>query len=242
MEINNNTIINVCNYMPIKIIVSTNSKDYVFDACLADTPVPLAMSANEVKEIHSKSKVFADGWLSFEDEVKADMYKYLRIQNGDNILNQIEIMECIISGTKDDVEKLIGIKSKGYFERVYGVYTALKQSNMYDISMRVAKAIEYRYAELQKGIINTQIKLSETFKSDDRDKIIAEQEELLKENQKIIDSNNQVVLDLQKQIEELTKKIANIQNVGADDTPADAQDEDKVAPKRGRGRPSTAKE
>jgi hypothetical protein len=229
--------------MPIKIIVSTNSKDYVFEPCLTDTPVPLAMSANEVKEVHSKSKVFVDGWLSFEDEEKADVYKYLRIQNGENILNQIEIMNCIVSGTKDDVEKLISIKSKGYFERVYGVYTALKQSNMYDISMRVAKAIEYRYTELQKGIINTQIKLSETFKSDNRDKVIAEQEALLKENQKIIDGNNKVVEDLQKQIEELTKKIANIQNVGAKNTTTNnTQNTNEVTPnKRGR-KPSTTKE
>lgn len=238
MEINNNTIINVCSYMPITIIASTNSQDYVFDPCLTDTPIPMPMSANEVKEIHSKSKVFSDGWLTFEDEVKADMYKYLKIRNGEDILNQIEIMNCIISGTKDDVLKLINIKSKGYFERVYGVYSALKQSNMYDISMRVAKAIEYRYKELQRGIINTQIELSETFKTDERDKVIAEQESLLAQQKTEMDNMSQTVLDLQKQIAELTKQMSATKS----DTSSNVKNTEEVTPKtRGRKPATTSK-
>ena len=116
--------------MPIKIIAPTSAEDYIFEPCLTDNPIFLPMTASEVKEIHSKSRVFADGWLTFEDSEKNDMYKYLRIKNGENILSQKEIMDCIISGKRDDVVKLIHIQSKGYFERVYGVFKALKQSKI----------------------------------------------------------------------------------------------------------------
>lgn len=211
MNITNNTMINVLNYMPIKIIASTNVQDYVFEPCMEDTPVPMSMTAGEIREIHSKSKLFSDGWLVFDDEVKESVYNFLKIRDWENILSQVELMNCIISGSKEDVEKLINIKSKGYFERVYGVYVALKQSNMYDISMRVAKAIDYRYKELQRGIINTQIKLSDTFKADERDKIIAEQKALLEEKEQQVkamdEALSKAVGGFESKIAELTKQI-----------------------------------
>ena len=238
MEINNNTIVNVCNYMPNKIIAPTNSETYVFEACLTDNPIILPMSVGAIKEIHSKSRIFTDGWLTFEDDVKADVYKYLKVKNGEDILNQMQIMRCIVDGTKSDVEKLINIKSKGYFERVYGVYIALKQSNMYDISMRVAKAIEYRYGELQKGIINTQIELSESFKTDDRDETIAQQEQAIQERDDEIKAMRATVDALQKQIETLVSVMqnnVNVDNNGSDNSTEDETTASKTTPaKKGR--------
>ena len=165
--------------------------------------------------------------MTFEDDVKNDMYKFLKIKDGENILNQSEIMGCIISGSKNDVQKLINIKSKGYYERVYGVYVALKQSNRYDISMRVAKAIEHRYKELQQGIINTQIELTDALQNDDKDKLIAEKDALLVENQSKIDA-------LEKQIEQLMKSMAQIQNINSVDETENTQKTDSTPNKRGR--------
>lgn len=242
MEINNNTIINVCSYMPITVIASTSVEDYVFEPCQTDNPIIIPMSAVEIKEIHSKSRVFADGWLSFEDDVKDDMYKFLKIKDSQNILNQIEVMNCIISGKKEDVEKLINIKSKGYFERVYGVYTALKQSNMYDISMRVAKALEYRYKELQNGIINTKIELSDSFQTDEKDKTINKQEQLLKEQDEQLNSMNKTIATLEQKIAELTKVMGNSKDnkVVETDKSIDTQSSN-VTPRRGRKPATTTK-
>lgn len=240
MEITNNTIVNVYNYMPIKIIAPTSAEDYIFEPCLTDNPIFLPMTASEVKEIHSKSRVFADGWLTFEDSEKNDMYKYLRIKNGENILSQKEIMDCIISGKRDDVVKLIHIQSKGYFERVYGVFKALKQSNMYDISMRVAKAIEYRYDELRRGVINTQIELTNTFKTantDVKDQKIAEQEAQLKAKDEALGEMGKTMEALQKQIEELTKYMSNTQN---NTNAVETEDKTVAKPKRGRPPKNTA--
>lgn len=245
LEITNNTIINVCSYMPITIVASTSAEDYIFEPCLTDNPIIQPMSVSEVKEIHSKSKVFTDGWLTFEEEAKNDMYKYLRIKDGENILNQIEIMECIISGKKDDIAKLINIKSKGYFERVYGVYAALKQSNMYDISMRVAKAIEYRYDELRRGVINTQIELANTFnteKTDAKDQLIAQQQASLKEQEKSLGAMNDMIAALQQQIAELTQTVSKTKSNNIEkEQKKDTENTTESAPKpRGR-KPSTNK-
>lgn len=239
MEITNHTIVNVCSYIPSKIIATTSSEDYVFEPCLTDNPIVLPMAATAIKEIHSKSRIFADGWLTFEPDVKQDMYNFLKIKDGEKILNQIEIMNCIISGKKSDIAFLINIKSKGYFERVYGIYVALKQSNMYDISMRVAKAIEYRHKEFQQGIINTQIELTDTFQTDEKDKTIMKQETLLKEKEEEIEAMNDVVSTLQKQIKELTEMVAQMQTkVPNVDASSEAQPE--VSKPRGR-KPTTTK-
>jgi hypothetical protein len=219
--------------MPIRIIASTNVQDYVFEPCMEDTPVPMTMTAVEIKEIHSKSRLFTDGWLVFEDDVKESVYNFLKIRDWENILSQVELMNCIISGSKEDVERLINIKSKGYFERVYGIYVALKQSNMYDISMRVAKAIDYRYKELQRGIINTQIKLSDTFKTDERDKIIAEQKALLEEKEQQANAMSKVVGNFEKQIAELTKQIEMLTAQTKTDE-NEEKEETPTQPKRGR--------
>lgn len=244
MNITNNTIITVLNYMPIKIIASTNVQDYVFEPCMEDTPVPMTMTAGEIKEIHSKSRLFADGWLVFEDNSKADVYNFLRVKDWENILSQVELMNCIISGSKDDVEKLINIKSKGYFERVYGIYVALKQSNMYDISMRVAKAIDYRYKELQRGVINTQIKLSDTFKTDERDKIIAEQKALLEQKEQEANAMNEamskVVGNFESQIAELTKQIEML-TAQTKSKKSEEKEETPAQPKRGRPKKTESK-
>ena len=153
------------------------------------------------------------------------MYNFLKIQGWENILNQIEIMDSILSGKKNDIAKLINIKSKGYFDRVYGVYVALKQTNSYDISMRVAKAIEHRYKELQQGIIKTQIELVDSFNNEDsKDKEIAEKDELLKQK-------DQEVSELKEQVAYLTKLMEEqIKSQNKDKADADT----KPAPKRGR--------
>ena len=226
--ITNNTVINVCSYMPSTIIASTSVQDYVFEPCMTDNPIILPMTAVEIKEIHSKSGVFANGYLTFEDDVKVDMYNFLKIQDWENILNQVEIMNCILSGKRNDIAKLINIKSKGYFDRVYGVYTALKQTNSYDISMRVAKAIEHRYKELQQGIIKTQIELVDSFSNEDsKDKEIAEKNELLKQRDTEVSELKEQIANLMKVIEEQMKS----QNANKSDTD---KSETKSAPKRGR--------
>lgn len=220
MNITNNTIINVCSYTPSTIIASTSVQDYIFEPCMTDNPIILPMSAVEVKEIHSKSSIFVDGYLTFEDELKEDMYNFLKINDWKNILNQLEIMNCIVSGRRDDILKLISIKSKGYFERVYGVYIALKQSNRYDISMRVAKAIEHRYKELQQGIVKTQIELVDTFNNveDDKDRIIAEKEELLKENAEKVSALEQKIIELSALMEKMQEQNSNTTNTPTSET------------------------
>lgn len=224
--ITNNTVINVCSYMPSTIIASTSVQDYVFEPCMTDNPIILPMTAVEIKEIHSKSGVFTNGYLTFEDDVKEDVYKFLKIQDWQNILTQIEIMNCILSGKKNDVAKLISIKSKGYFERVYGVYVALKQSNRYDISMRVAKAIEHRYNELQQGIITTQIELVDNFKND-TDNELAEKDELLKQK-------NQEVEELKKEVANLTKLMEKLMESQDNSKKEETKSASETAPKRGR--------
>ena len=101
MEINNNTIINVCNYMPCPIIVTSNVQDYRFDGCEnSDMPIVIPISAVELRNINSKSHIFSEGYLTFEDEYKKDVYEYLNhiltVMPNTDLCNQPEAVDSLL--------------------------------------------------------------------------------------------------------------------------------------------------
>lgn len=232
MEINNNTIVNVCNYMPCPIIVTSNVQDYRFDGCEnSDMPIVIPISAVELRNINSKSHIFSDGYLTFEDEYKKDVYEYLKISDWENILTQEDIIDTILHCTKDKLQKIIDINSISYFERVRGIYIALKQQKA-DISLRVVDVIEARYKELLNGKFKTSIELRDAnFKSDNehnstKDEQIAKMEEQIK-------NKDLALKEMQEKMAKLEQMISQLPNTVAMDNAQEVDEKPK------RGRPST---
>lgn len=240
MDINNNTIINVCNYEPCKIIASSNVQDYVFDACEhINAPITVPISAVEIRNIHSRSTIFTDGYLTFDDDIKEDVYKYLKINNWQDILTQSDIIDVILHSNKEKLQKIIDIDSLSYFERVRGVYIALKQSKA-DISLRVADVIEARYKELRKGKRNSSIELRDVnFQSETDNK-----ETLINDQQKQIDEQNDTIKNLHDELDKLKSMIESLTNQNSGQGENENENENKENnenTKAKRGRPPKSK-
>ena len=230
MEINNNTIINVYNYMPCKVIATSNVQDYVFYACEdMNAPIVIPMSAVEVKNIHSKSHIFTDGYLTFDDSEKSDIYEYLKIFNWEDILTQTDIIDAMLNCTKEKLQKIIDIKSISYFERIRGVYTALKQQRA-DISIRVADTIEARYRELLNGKITTSIELVDTKYKDDSSLQDGVDKEKIAAMEKQIKEKDAALKDMSERMAKLEQLIAVSHNL---------ENKETTKAKPNRGKPSS---
>ena len=84
----------------------------------------------------------------------------MAIRDWENILTDEEIRDIILNPTPEGVKKIIAITNPAMFERVRGIFIQLKNTNMYDISMRIATVINERYKELYRGQRNSAIKVS----------------------------------------------------------------------------------
>jgi hypothetical protein len=226
-------MINVCNYTPCKVIAVSNVQDYIFDGCEhKDAPVINPISAVELRNIHSRSSIFTDGYLTFEDDVKKDVYEYLKINNWENILTQDDIIDTILNCTKEKLQKIIDITSLSYFERVRGIYVALKQSNA-DVSMRVANVIETRYKELRQNKYKSAIQLKDvSFSSNDNN----DDKELIVKQQKQIEEKDKELNELLAKFAELQSKVEQLQSL------SQSAEDEKTTPSKKRGRPAKTTE
>lgn len=238
MDINNNTIINVCSYEPCSIIASSNVQDYTFEPCESlYAPIIIPMSAVEIKNIHSKSKVFSDGYLTFEDDCKEDVYNYLKIRDWQDILTQQDIVDTLLHSSKEKLQRIIDINSLSYFERVRGVYIALKQSKA-DMSLRTVEVVEARYKELLRDKFKSSIELRDINFKTEADK----KKDLIEEKEKTIEEKDKEIKALSEQMEELKAMILQMQNNNVKGEKFDNNaDNGETAEKPKRGRPSKNK-
>lgn len=181
-SIDNTSMITVLNYMPCPIIVNSNITSYKFEPCINGTPSMQIIPYSELKVINSTSNIFREGYLFFEHENKNTLYESLGIKEWQSILSQEDIKNIILNPTKEGLQKLIDIKTISYFERIRGVFSKLRKSGKYDISIRVQNIIETRYKELYRGVVNTKIMINpiDTFITNDDVNILKDQIEDLK--------------------------------------------------------------
>lgn len=149
----------VLNPSASPVSVSTKYESFLIDGGNEESPGSLPLSFDEIAVINSKSPVFKIGILRFEPAVEAELYEALSIPNWKDILTQEQIEEMLISGTMEDLQKLIAIENEAYFGRVRGALVALKNAGA-GVSTRAADIINARYDELTKHKRKTAIRLT----------------------------------------------------------------------------------
>lgn len=162
MKITETTLIPVYNYSSSICCVGSNIKPegYLFEGAKnEDEPFSIPLTFSEIRTINSQSDIFRNGILRFEKEYEKDVYEALGIRDWQNILTDKEIKNIILNPTPEGLKKIIAINNPAMFERVRGVFVQLRNSKMYDISMRVAELITERYKELYRGQRNSSIKI-----------------------------------------------------------------------------------
>lgn len=149
----------VLNPSASPVSVSTKYESFLIDGGNEESPGSLPLSFDEIAVINSKSPVFKIGILRFDPAVEAELYEALSIPNWKDILTQEQIEEMLISGTMEDLQRLIAIENEAYFGRVRGALVALKNAGA-DVSTRAADIINARYDELAKHKRKTAIRLT----------------------------------------------------------------------------------
>lgn len=149
--------INVLNYNENEVFVDSAREHYKFSASRdGKTPSIVPMSLDELQYIASNTDIIITGWLTFDENVKEELYEKLRIANWKDILTNEDIKDILTSPTKEGLQKLIDIKSQTYFDRVRIVMFRLMQDGV-DITTKVNRIVEQRYNELRKKQRNSSI-------------------------------------------------------------------------------------
>ncbi len=217
--------IGVLNYNENRVSVEVApGKSYSFEPSIdGETPMVIPMTIEEILYANN-SVAFKSGMLFFEKSREEEIYERLNIVNWKDILSNDKIKEILLHPTFDGLNKIVEIKSTSEFERVRGILFKLKQSDRYDVSVRVEQIVNTRYKELLNRQINTDIILTkkdvpvESISSEEMDKLKAQNEAM------------------QKQLEEMQKMMAMMMENQKAAASSDSEKEIKET-KKSPGRP-----
>ena len=142
--------INVLNYNENEVFVDSAKEHYKFNASRdGKTPSVIPMTLSELQNICSNTDIIITGWLTFDDDVKEEIFKELRIPNWKNILTNEDIENILTHPTLDGLQRIIDIENQTYFDRVR--ITMFKLINRgVDVTTKVSRIVEQRYDELRK--------------------------------------------------------------------------------------------
>lgn len=141
--------INVLNYNENEVFVDSAKEHYRFSASrdgIVPTVVP--MSLNEVQYIASNTDVIRTGWLTFDDDIKEEIFQDLRMVNWREILSNEDIAYILTHPTLEGLQKILDITNQTYFDRVRIIMFKLIRDGI-DITTKVNRIVEQRYKELQ---------------------------------------------------------------------------------------------
>ena len=225
----------VLNYNGSPVAVSTRHESYIIPGGSSESPSSMPLSVDEIVQINSNSNVFKMGLLWFEEEVQEELYKECRIRNWENILRDKEIEDIILHPTLEKLEKLLSIENEQYFERCYGIYIGLKNSN-HSIKQNVENVMLARRKELRNRKYKTGILLTKK-----ETNVVSE--EALKETQEQNVKLTKEVDELKAMVAQLLAAQQNSASATAETKPAEDSDKTETTdivqePKKAtRGRP-----
>lgn len=225
----------VLNYNGSPVAVSTRHESYIIPGGSSESPSSMPLSVDEIVQINSNSNVFKMGLLWFEEEFQEELYKECRIRNWKDILTDSEIEDIILHPTLEKLERLLSIENEQYFERCYGIYIGLKNSN-HSIKQNVENVMLARRKELRNRKYKTGILLTKKEAS-------TVNEELLKETQEKNEKLTHEVDELKAMVAQLLAAQQNTAPATAETKNVDKDAETKVTdttqePKRAtRGHP-----
>ena len=157
--LNKNKTYLVLNYNGSPVAVSTRHESYIIPGGSSQEPASIPLSVDEIIQINSNSPVFKIGLLWFEEEFQKELYEECRIRNWKDIPTDSEIEDTILHPTLEKLERLLSIENEQCFERCYGIYIGLKNSN-HSIKQNVENVMLARRKELRNRKYKTGILLT----------------------------------------------------------------------------------
>lgn len=226
--------INVLNYNENEVFVDSAKEHYKFNASRdGKTPSVIPISLSELQNICSNTDIIVTGWLTFDDDVKEEVFKELRIANWQDILTNKDIEDILTNPTMEGLQKIINIENQTYFDRVRIIMFKLMKQGV-DITTKVSRIVEQRYDELR----NRQRKSSIVLTKKDTNKVYATPDEV-----KELSAQNAA---LQSQLDEMKKMMEQMMSMQNTSNSVQTENENKedavadVPPKKKAGRPKKA--
>lgn len=224
--------INVLNYNENEVFVDSSKEHYKFNASRdGKTPSVIPISLSELQNICSNTDIIVTGWLTFDDDVKEEVFKELRIANWQDILSNEDIAEILTNPTMEGLQKIINIENQTYFDRVRIIMFKLMKQGV-DITTKVNRIVEQRYDELR----NRQRKSSIVLTKKDANRTYATPDEV-----KELSAQNAALQNQLDEMKKMMEQMMSIQNTSTTTTSENATNENAVvdtdAPKRKAGRP-----
>lgn len=201
--------INVLNYNENEVFVDSSKEHYKFNASRdGKTPSIISMPLSELQNICSNTDIIVTGWLTFDNDVKEEIFKELRVPDWENILTNEDIEEILVHPTLEGLQKIIDIQNQTYFDRVRIIMFKLIRKGI-DISTKVNRIITQRYDELRKRQRISSIALTKKDTQVSRDEVKA-----LSEQNALLQTQLDEMKKMMKQMMAMQNKESNNSNSG----------------------------
>lgn len=126
-------------------------------------PTVLTMPFSDVEYINSRTPVFRNGRVQFDEKERDDIYHALYLDNWkDTVLFDEEIDRIIRENDMDAAARFVKIADVAEIHRVRSHMVALANDDNLDISKRMIDLIDQRYDEINHGVRNTKVNLGKT--------------------------------------------------------------------------------
>lgn len=217
--------INVLNYNENKVSVMVSpTESFTFEPSVdGEIPSVIPMTFEQIRYANNYN-TFRGGFLFFDKTKEKEIYEELGIANWEDILNNKEIRDILLSPSYEGLKKIIDIKDSAVFERVRAVFNKLKAEGTSDIYVRVQQIINTRYKELQNKKATTSIVIE---KKDLTQSVQNEEVESLK-------AENKAMQEQLANMQAMMEKLLAQQSVKLD---TNEQKKETTAPKKSPGRP-----
>ena len=145
-------------------------------------PTVLTMPFSDVEYINSRTPVFRNGRVQFDENERDDIYHALYLDNWkDTVLFDEEIDRIIRENDMDAAARFVKIADVAEIHRVRSHMVALQNDDGAEISNRMIDIINQRYDEINRGVRNSEINLvkaKERAKQDEDPRITAMMEQM----------------------------------------------------------------
>ena len=145
-------------------------------------PTVLTMPFSDVEYINSRTPVFRNGRVQFDENERDDIYHALYLDNWkDTVLFDEEIDRIIRENDMDAAARFVKIADVAEIHRVRSHMVALQNDDGAEISNRMIDIINQRYDEINRGVRNSEINLGKAkdrAKQDEDPRITAMMEQM----------------------------------------------------------------
>lgn len=198
----NTNKIRIENWNPFNLSIRSNLRDYLLSPISEDgTPSMEYLTLEEVLWIDSNNNAIRTGFITINKDDRDEVFKAMKFEDGDKILTNKEAEDIFINPSLDGLTKIISVTDIGTFDRIYAVFTGLKEGGSVDISNRVINLMNERYKEMKRGILKSRILVE---KKDT-------EQEITPTRAKELESQNQKLQDELSELKEMMKQFMSQQ-------------------------------